>query len=215
MLELSARLEHVLAPESEPTAVQALRDYFQLLPGGRYSGAYFERLAGGGDRPEVADKFTADDVVAVSLLAVDIGADAALQLLEARRSRLSALLRDIPTTVALADLQAGDVDESWPVRAAHRELLSIPGIGETSATKLLARKRPHLVPILDSVVTAELSIVKGRYWRPLHAWLTADNRARHHQLEHLREEAGLGSEISVLRVFDVLAWMTGKGHIPR
>lgn len=212
MLQLSERLADLLAPDGEGAAVEALRTYFTPLPEGRYSGAYFERLGGGGDRPEVANEFTADDVVAVSLLAVDIGGDAALDLLETRRSRLSGLLRAIPTDVELADLAAENLGDAWSVRAAYRELLSIKRIGETSATKLLARKRPHLVPILDSVVAAELSIAKGRYWRPLHAWLTADGRARHRQLEHLRAEAGLGPEVSVLRVFDVLTWMVGKGY---
>ena len=213
MLRLSERLEALLDREGEPAAITALRTYFAPLPQGRYSGAYFERLAGGGDRAETANEFTSDDIVAVSTLAVDIGGDAALELLVSRRSRLTALLQDIPTGVVLADLTADDIGDEWPVRAVYQELMSIPRIGETSATKLLARKRPHLVPILDSVVTAELGIVKGRYWQPLHAWLVADDRARHRQLERLRGEAGLGPEVSVLRVFDVLAWMVGKGYV--
>ena len=110
------------------------------------------------------------------------------------------------------DLPAADLGDTWPVRALYNELLSIPDVGETTACKLLARKRPHLVPILDTVVTQELSIVHGQFWLPLHDWLAADDRAHHLHLESLRSRAGLGPDISVLRVFDVLTWMTGKGY---
>ncbi len=141
-----------------------------------------------------------------------IGGDAALDLLVTRRDRLEALLREVPRDVALADLTADEVGDSWTVRPLYRELLSIRGLGETSVTKLLARKRPHLVPILDSVVAEELGVVKGRYWSPLHACLVADDRRMHRRLEALRETAGIGADISVLRVFDVLVWMVGKGY---
>ncbi len=194
-------------------AVAALQRYFAPLPTGGFTGAYFERLGGGGDRADVADTFTAEDVVAVSMLSVTVPAPAALQLLEARGPELSDLLVKIPTDTALADLTADEVGDSWLVRDAYRALLAIPGIGETTATKLLARKRPHLVPILDGVVTDELSVVRGRYWAPLHAWLTANDRAQHRRLKELRLAAGLGPEVSVLRFFDVLAWMVGSGYL--
>ena len=38
----------------------------------RYAGAYFERLGGGGDRPEVAYQITAEDLLAVSMLSVPV-----------------------------------------------------------------------------------------------------------------------------------------------
>ena len=209
-MRVSERVTDLLAPDREGEAVRLLQTYFAPRPQGRFSGAYFERLGGGGDRPEVAHTFTADDLVAVSLLAVDIGGDAALDLLVTRRDRLEALLREVPRDVALADLTEDEVGDSWTVRPLYRELLSIRGLGETSVTKLLARKRPHLVPILDSVVAEELGVVKGRYWSPLHAWLVADDRRMHRRLEVLRERAGIGEDISVLRVFDVLVWGAGK-----
>lgn len=213
MIRLSQRLEELLAPTGTSAAVEALRTYFTPRPAGRFSGAHFERLGGGGDRPGVAYEFTAEDLVAVATLAVNISGEAAIEILETRRARLHELLRAIPTDRALADLTAEEVGPAWPVRDLYRELLSVDSIGETSATKLLARKRPHLVPILDSVVTDELGIIKGNYWVPLHAWLTAEERAAHSRLDQLRATAGLGPEISVLRVFDVLTWMTGKGYV--
>jgi len=213
VIVLSDRLATLLSPEWTNTAVSALREYFTPRPVGRYSGAHFERLGGGGDRPAVADEFTAEDIVAITMLGVSVPGDAAVDVLETRRARLCELLRGIPTDRALADLTTEEIGDAWAVRALYRELVSIASIGETSATKLLARKRPHLVPILDSVITDELRIVRGLYWAPLHAWLSADGRANHRRLEILRSEADLEPGISALRIFDVLAWMTGKGYV--
>jgi hypothetical protein len=53
-------------------AADAVRRYYTPHPDGRFTGAYFERCAGGGDRPEVANTVTAEDVVAVSMLSVRI-----------------------------------------------------------------------------------------------------------------------------------------------
>ncbi|MBD9700279.1 hypothetical protein IGS67_12400 [Flavimobilis sp. GY10621] len=65
------------------------------------------------------------------------------------------------------------------------------------------------MPIADSVVMAELSIVKERLWQPLHAWMREvgpDGRPNHKHLEKLRRQAQLPEVISTLRVFDVIAW---------
>jgi hypothetical protein len=209
---LSTRLEKLLAPAGADRAAGLLREYFTPRPAGMFTGAHFERLGGGGDRPAIADEFTAEDLLAVSMLSVRVVGDAALEILEIRRRKLREWLRRVPTDVAFADMTTAELGETWPVRHLYSELTSIPDIGETTATKLLARKRPHLVPILDSVVASELSIARGNFWLPLHAWLVTDDRAHHKHLESLRSKAGLGSDISALRVFDVLAWRTGMGH---
>lgn len=153
---VSERLEDLLADEKH--AAEALRRYFAPRPPGEFTGSWFERLAGGGDLPEVADQFTADDLIAVSMLSVPVVGDSALEILHTRHDRLRTLLAQVPTDVALADLAAEDIGDDWPVRAAYRELLAVPDVGATTATKLLARKRPHLVPIWDTVVDAELSL---------------------------------------------------------
>lgn len=211
-IEPTGHLAYLLSTDGHEEAAKHLHAYFKPRPVGKFSGAHFERLGGGGDRPAIADEFTAEDLIAVSMLAVEVVGDAALEVLELRRARLRELLRAVPTDIALADLAPSDIGADWPVRALYRELLDIRSIGETAATKLLARKRPHLVPILDSVVTEELRIVRGNYWIPLHAWLTGNDRANHEALVALRERTGLGPEISALRVFDVLAWLVGKGY---
>ncbi|WP_257016373.1 DUF6308 family protein [Rhodococcus sp. ACS1] len=87
----------------------------------------------------------------------------------------------------------------------------MPGIGQTKATKLIARKRPRLYPIWDSVVSQVLGTERA-HLNPVREALRADDRALHHRLLSIREEAGLPEEISALRVFDVIAWMDGKNR---
>jgi hypothetical protein len=59
----------------ENVAVGLVKKYFEDDPAtkrARYSGSYFERLGGGGDRPEVAYQITAEDLLAVSMLSVPV-----------------------------------------------------------------------------------------------------------------------------------------------
>lgn len=209
---VSDRLTALLEPAGEGRAVDLLQRYFSTDGPTHFTGAYFDRFAGGGDRPEVADQFTSDDVVAVSMLSVDVGGEGAVQLLVTRRSEFNGLLAAISRNKHFADLTAEEVGSGWPVRAAERALRTIPGIGPTTASKLLARKRPHLVPIFDSVVDKELWLQNQQLWSPLHAWLTADGGVKHERLVELRARAALDLQISTLRVFDVLAWMIGRDH---
>ena len=51
-------------------------------------------------------------------------------------------------------------------------------------------------------------------WQPLNQWLNSDGCARETQLVQIHSAAGLGTDISLLRVFDVLVWMVGKGYAP-
>ena len=72
---------------------------------------------------------------------------------------------------------------------------------------MLARKRPRLVPIYDSVV-ARISGIGDYHWEPLRHALRANSLQE--RLLDLREQAGLGPHVSALRVLDVVTWMEGK-----
>ncbi|BAH55491.1 DUF6308 family protein [Rhodococcus opacus] len=78
----------------------------------------------------------------------------------------------------------------------------MPGIGRTKATKLIARKRPRLYPIWDSVVSQVLGTERA-HLNPVREALRADDAALHHRLLNVRDTAGLPEEISALRVFDL------------
>ncbi|WP_079077618.1 DUF6308 family protein [Streptomyces sp. Root369] len=72
--------------------------------------------------------------------------------------------------------------------------------------KLLARKRPRLLPVYDQVVRCVLGRPKS-LWLDLHAALRVDNWALHHELMALRQAADLPETVSALWVCDVVLWM--------
>jgi hypothetical protein len=79
-----------------------------------------------------------------------------------------------------------------------------------TTSKLLARKRPRLLPVIDSVVKEMLKHpAKASFWLTLCAQLNADGGRLNDHLLAVREEAGFSS-ISVIRCFDVVVWMIGK-----
>jgi hypothetical protein len=72
----------------------------------RYSGAYFERIGGGGDRPEAAYQFTPEDLLAVTMLSVRIEGYHALEVLYYQAPKLNDELAKIPPGIALQDPEA-------------------------------------------------------------------------------------------------------------
>ncbi|WP_251149765.1 DUF6308 family protein [Cellulosimicrobium sp. Marseille-Q4280] len=198
----------ILTPGSRAQAVEHLRRYFGPVDGtSGWAGSRFERLAGGGDRPDVADRFTADDLVAVSLLSVNVPPHGAIQLLESRADELARLLAEIPHDLELVDVES--IPDDWAPNRLWAALRDVRGIGWVTAGKLLARKRPRLIPVYDSVVQ-EAVTPTASFWEALRAALRADDRALHRHLLSLRDEAGIGDDISALRVFDVVVWMQNR-----
>lgn len=199
-------------------AVATLRAYFLSDSPPPFSGSHFERFAGGGDRPETADVFTADDLVAVTMLSVSVPGRAALHLLgdydADYQGELSALLRRLPTNLTLAEAEEehlADAGKLWSLVYANH------GVGRTKTSKLLARKRPHLLPVIDRVVvnTVKHSPRKHNFYRNLRAVLRDDDFRLVKHLAELRREAQLGDDISIIRVFDILVWMWGSGLVPQ
>jgi hypothetical protein len=86
-------------------------------------------------------------------------------------------------------------------------------MGRTTTSKLMARKRPRLIPIFDTVVARELGLNGAvGYWRGMREGLASQDGARHAWLKHLGEAAGVGPTVTPLRVLDVVVWMHGKDH---
>ncbi|MFJ8540283.1 DUF6308 family protein [Streptomyces sp. NPDC093591] len=194
-----------------------LRRYFGigLPPGGApFTGSRFEHLAGGGDRPEVADRITAEDLVAVQTLSVTVPASVALDILEGRLgARLSGLLQAIARDIDMADAEAAAVADGSPADQAWHLLRDQPDVGWVIAGKILARKRPRLLPVYDRVVRCAVGRPPS-FWLALHAALREDDAALHRQLLELRQAAGLPETVSALRVCDVAVWMNHRavGH---
>lgn len=145
-------------------------------------------------------EITADDLLAVTLLDITWRPQVVRILLGRRLQELSQMLAAIPEDLDLWD--AGDevsrcIDVLWDA------LMAIDGIGTASATKLLARKRPRLCPISDSVVIKAVG-VPGRTWDVLRC-LLQDPAARA-QIAALRPDAA--AEASLLRILDVILWIS-------
>ncbi|MDI9938774.1 DUF6308 family protein [Rhodococcus sp. IEGM 1351] len=135
---------------------------------------------------------------------------AARAILHTEAEALNALLTAIGPDRDLVD-EPDPLAPGWPAWDLETALWALPGIAQTKATKLIARKRPRLYPIWDSVVSEVLGTERA-HLNPVREALRADDGALHHRLLSIREEAGLPDEISALRVFDVIAWMDGKNR---
>ncbi|MCX4920217.1 DUF6308 family protein [Streptomyces sp. NBC_00687] len=211
---LSKRLRLLLGAER---VVDDLRRYFGIgLPPGEapFTGSRFEHLAGGGDRWEVADRFTAEDLVAVQTLSVTVPASVALDILEGPLGvRLSHLLHAIPKDTEMVDADADVVADGSPADQAWQLLRDQPDVGWVIAGKLLARKRPRLLPVYDRVVRCAVDRPPS-FWLALHTALREDDAAVHRRLLQLRDVAGLPQTVSALRVCDVAVWMghRAQGH---
>ncbi|WP_156253630.1 DUF6308 family protein [Pseudactinotalea terrae] len=220
-------IPRILTPESEDRAVQHLITYFRE---GNYAGASFERLGGGGDRPEVADRITADDLLALAMLSVSVGGFAAREILmRPLADEISDLLRQIPHSATIENEEGrtllterdGAASRLWTsVRkagaAAPQRMRRAQSFGPVRTSKLLARKRPHLFPIYDSVIGREYGADGSLgYWAFLCAQFGSaphpalDDRPLAERLRDLRRRAGLDQNLSLLRVLDVVIWMDG------
>jgi hypothetical protein len=147
-----------------------------------------------------ADEITPDDLLAVSLLDITWRPHVVRVLLDSQQRQFSELLSAIPADVDLwnaSDLDLKHVDVLWDA------LTAVDGIGTASTTKLLARKRPRLCPISDSVVIKAVD-VPGRTWDTLRS-LLSDAGARA-EVEALRPPEA--AEASLLRILDVAIWVS-------
>ncbi len=202
-------LQSLLAVISDDQAVRDLRSYFIGGTGSPpFTGARFEVLDGGGSRDDVRDRITPWDILAVQCLSVTVPAAVAVDLIDGVLGRqLGALLHDIPTNVALGDADASiHVSDRSSADQAWRLLDAQDDVGWVIAGKVMARKRPHLIPVWDKVV-------RCAFGRPRNAWLWLDDLLRQQdselktRLDELHRAAELPDSISRIRVLDVVIWM--------
>jgi len=129
-----------------------------------------------------------------------------------RRTRIARALRAIPSD---ASLVGADHSVPWqPVGQLYDAFAGIRGVGLSKTSKALHRKRPALIPMLDSVVQGylaaddpgkqvafgerALALIRG-YKRDLDC-----NRAALHTLR--RELRQRGHVLTEVRIIDLLIW---------
>ena len=205
------RLPHRLASGDDQAAIDQVRVYqapSETLPGGvSHTGSLFDTWDGGGDRTEVRDRFTDADVSAGAMLSVSIPPRAIIELLSRQSGRLSELLAEIPYDLDLHEADATVIGPGSPAWQVWDSLNEIHGIGWVTANKLLARKRPRLLPVYDEVVREVVGDPEN-FWESLREALQADGKSLARRLRTIGAEAG-APHLSVIRVFDMIAWGTG------
>lgn len=202
-------------------AAKLLSDYYHLTTAGlpAYTGSLFNSWAGGGDAPGVVNRVTADDLIAVSFLALDVPGEAAFGILETHAPLISDLLAQIPADLDMAEMHANDFDKLLGDDSPALQLWHVLrgrdtgrwGMGETRTSKLIARKRPKLIPIYDSIVGPLMELETGSLdqWKRWHTALT-DDTGLPQGLQEIRRVSGISDPISDLRVMDIVLWMHGK-----
>jgi hypothetical protein len=178
----------------EPPADQLVALYFDPL--GPFAAVTFDAL------PEnLPNAFSTNDLLAVTLLDVRLNPQAVRALLQSGAAQFGDLLEALPADVDLWNATADDL------RAAGKLLVALdllPGVGETRATKLMARKRPRLMPIVDSVIRNALPLGLEPF-ESLGRALT-DPRLRK-AIEATRPVGSRMDVISTLRLMDVAVWI--------
>lgn len=189
----------VLRAVSAPTVPHMVRAYYD--PDGTFAGLTFDTV---GNNP--ADRFSTDDALAISLLDTALTPKAVRDLTEARADEFAELLALVPDpTVVLWEATDAHLDAA---NSLWRWLCdTINGVGPTRAGKILARKRPALIPIADEVTLRLFKAPSNGLWVTLRAVL-ADTEVRH-TVEALRGD--LPETVTTLRLLDTALWMTGSG----
>jgi hypothetical protein len=142
------------------TSVGYLRGY---LDG--FDGRFFEQPY---DRHSPL-RFTAADLLAVTALSVVVPSDAAFWILRNEGpDSAQSLLAKIDSDHHIEDLSSEEFKVHLGEHSAAWELWDLliqqPGIGSTIAGKLLAAKRPYLIPISDSYVKHILGTDERHLW---------------------------------------------------
>lgn len=199
----------ILNPDRAAEALEHLTAYFA---GTRYSGSFFEAVGDGGDSSQVANHVTSDDLVALAMLSVPVQGSAARELLAGETGRrVSEILSTIPADASLSDERGRALLLSSEVLEAWQAIRGVHTFGPVRTSKLLARKRPHLVPIYDRHIKDQFRAAhSGDQWSTWVEMFEDDALVAH--LTSLRSAAGVCEDVSLLRVLDVVVWMAGKGE---
>lgn len=180
-----------------PGVDQLVATYFD--PTGPFAGASFDTL-----EPGPANEITVADLLAVSFLDVRVPPLAARKILGDDAQEIGALLSTLPEYCCLWNASDEVLDAADEVR---HHLRGYRGVDWVTASKLLSRKRPHLIPVTDSVIVAALQAPKGTVWTSLRAALSDEDRRR--RIDALWP-SDRPREISTLRLLDVAVWMLGS-----
>lgn len=210
----SEGVSHAVDAALSALAAPTLHCYYDRL--GNYAGASFASM---GSNP--AHDLVPDDLLAVTTLSVSIGPRVIRGLLEPgeHRSRVLGALEEVSESVCLADASAHELLKASAFHDAVLEAIKDPDVGTSNpwvtASKITARKRPHLIPVRDNVIGKLLGhgAVQSRsvYWRTLRLVLKEPSIqvALTDTREALRRQHGdIVVDPSDLRLLDAALWFS-------
>jgi hypothetical protein len=156
------------------------------------------------------DTVTAVDVLAAGALSVGLS-KADLTWFWTASAQLDALLAELPKNVQLADADGRTVEL---VQSLARMAAGSDSVSVSLLSKVLHRKRPALIPMLDKATQdhyrAQLPTRGEAAYPSLVTALQADLRSNQEALERLDQElsAELDATITPLRIVDIAIWMS-------
>lgn len=186
----------------------------------RYTGSWFEFA---GRQPDSTgqwvdprpNELTIEDLLAPALLSAPLRPSAMVALL-GLNSELTPLLLAVPpdTPLARADLCRSDTESWWPsAYEAYSTIRRVQHVGRTRASKILARKRPALLPVWDSRVSRALGLGRRDDWPIVQSVMQDEWVAG--RLQEIRAAAhdasGRAASFSDLRILDIVVWMRAGG----
>ena len=190
-------------------AAELLQRYYGTTSKGApaYSGSQFEAIAALNQDPY---SIGPADFIAAAMLSVDIPAQAAIRLLVRDAAEITELLKQIPADRDIIDVDPDELMTGSASSKLWRVLRrGTDGMGRTRTSKLIAAKRPRLIPIWDSFVEKATGLDTSDYWRQFQSVLIADDHAVWTWLTDVREFApNVPNDVANLRILDVLLWMT-------
>jgi hypothetical protein len=212
----SDRLADQFVVERRKSNVHALTKYFGHRSSVAFDGSFFETYE---QRNSDANGIAAADIVAVTLLSMEIRRQSrsgisteTVLLLEKLQPRINTLLSKIPENRELHTFTDREFDKHLGAESPATRLFDLlrhdAKMHRVAAFKLLARKRPGLLPIKDSR-TVRLLGNPPNWWKSWHHALTAEPTLAK-ELKAIRKEASKSnrriSRLSLLRIADIALW---------
>jgi len=204
--------------DRRPTFTNHLLRYYSADASVGFRGSNFDFAEDGVDPSP--NQITANDIESITRLSVKFSPEARTELLKGTTSKsLGCHFRKIDPLQELHSFDSNPLVHdsvswnAWEVLTDKRTRSpNLKGIGQVKASKILARKRPHLFPIFDQVVACVLGFTDSKgHWEWTYNALVANNLELAGELELLRAQAATQnvriSELSLLRVLDVAVWM--------
>ncbi len=208
------RVNSYLTGSAFDLSVRGLRSYYAADESGpHWTGSQFDRLADA----TTPNAFTADDMLAVSMLSVNVPPRAALWLIEGKtmKDMLSTIpdgahVMDHPDKTSLWE-RPELLDRDSPAWRLSVMVEGRRGIGPTIASKIIAAKRPHLLPVYDQHVNTALNFGPSPWgFFQQVAW---DERAPEllTKIDQAKASAEVPEYVSALRIIDVVVWIRQHG----